>query len=177
MAFSTDNFLKLGTEVRYAKNDFILRQGEISTKVFFIAEGVVRHFITDINGNEKTLRISKENDLFFSSIVSFWTGEPSYINCEVLLDTKLLYWTKNELDSLRQSQPEFCAFESLKLKEFIMEKHKKEVSGLTKNAAQRLLAFNEENINLFNRIPHHIIASYLDMTPETLSRMRAKLKT
>ena len=176
MAFSIELFLQSGCPIEYPKNEYILRQGEISDKVFFVQDGVVRHFVLDLDGNEKTIRISKENDFFYSSNISYWTGEPSYINCQVLLPTKLLYWTKETLENLSKRQPEFIAFECEKLKNFAIEKHKKEISRLTKNVTDRLQEFNKTNISLFNRIPHHIIASYLDMTPETLSRERAKLR-
>ncbi len=174
MNFSFENFLKSGHLIDYKKNEYILKQGKVSRGVFFIIEGVVRHYVVDFLGNEKTIRISKENDFFYSSNVSYWTGNPSYINCQVLLNTKLRYWTKDELDNLSSIEPGFVAFESVKLKDFIIEKHNKEISRITKNAKERFIEFNETNIHLFNRIPHHIIASYLDMTPETLSRLRAK---
>jgi CRP-like cAMP-binding protein len=176
MNFSLDNFLKSGKRIEYNKNEYILKQGSISRCTYFVIEGVVRHYVLDYSGNDKTIRISKENDFFFSSNISYWNGESSYINCQSLLNTKLLYWTKDELDNLSAIQPEFLEFMNDKLIEFIIEKHKKEISRITKNAEERLIEFNEENINLFNRIPHHIIASYLDMTPETLSRLRAKFK-
>lgn len=176
MNFSLENFLKSGHRIDYNKNDYILKQGQISQKVYFVIEGIVRHYLVDYSGNEKTIRISKENDLFYSSNVSFYNSEPSHINCQVLSDCKLLYWTKEELDNLSLAQPEFIVFENDKLKAFIIEKHKREISLMSKNAQERLIEFNEHNINLFNRIPHHVIASYLDMTPETLSRIRAKFK-
>jgi len=176
MNFSLENLLNSGHRIDYKKNEHILVQGEISRRAFFVIEGVVRHYMVDFLGNEKTIRISIENDFFFDSNVSYWNKRPSYINCQALINTKLLYWTKDELDNLSSINPKYLVFENTKLKDFIIEKHKKEISRITKNAEERLIEFNEHNINLFNRIPHHIIASYLDMTPETLSRLRAKFK-
>lgn len=176
MIFSQDIFLKSGHKINYTKNEYILKQGEVSNKAFFLIKGVVRHYLLDVFGNEKTIRISKENNFFYSSNVSFYNGNPSYINCQALTNVNLLYWSKDELNKLSIEDSGFIDFENKKLKDFILEKHKKEISRITKNAEERLNEFNQYNIELFNRIPHHIIASYLDMTPETLSRLRAKFK-
>ncbi|WP_282133992.1 Crp/Fnr family transcriptional regulator [Seonamhaeicola maritimus] len=176
MNFNIEDFLKTGQTVSFDKYEHILHQGAVSNKVYFLIEGIVRHYVIDLQGNEKTIRLSKENDFFYSSNVSFWSGAPSYINCQPLTKVKLLCWTKEFLDSLIEDTPEFIAFENQKLKDFIIEKHIKEVAGITKNAEERLLEFNKSDKSLFNRIPHHVIASYLDMTPETLSRIRAKFR-
>tara|TARA_Y100000385_G_C13066346_1_gene626879 strand:- start:355 stop:882 length:528 start_codon:yes stop_codon:yes gene_type:complete len=175
MSFKVDEFLKSGCSISYKRNEHLIEHGDISRRVYVVLEGIVRHYVVDYLGNEKTIRISQENDFFYSSNVSYWSGTPSYINSQALLNSRLLYWTKDDLDYLSSTDPEFVLFEKEKLKDFIIEKHKKEISRITKNAKDRLIEFNEENINLFNRIPHHIIASYLDMTPETLSRLRAQL--
>lgn len=176
MEFSIEEFLSSGHEVQYKKNAHILEQGEISRNVYFVIEGVVRHYLTDASGAEKTIRISCENDFFYGSNISFWKEETSYVNCQALSDVRLRYWSKTELEQLSVKAPAFIVFENAKLKEFIIEKHRKEISRLTKNAEERLIEFNASHIQLFNRIPHHVIASYLDMTPETLSRLRAKMR-
>lgn len=175
MAFSVDEFLKIGREIKYGKNEMLLLEGQISNKVYFIKKGVVRHFVIEESGDQKTIRLSKENDFFYSSNVSFFLNVPSYINCQALTDLELVYWESDQMKKIGSENIDFLRFENQKLKEFIIEKHKKEVSRITKSASARLEEFNSTSISLFNRIPHHIIASYLDMTPETLSRLRAKL--
>ena len=175
MGFLIQDFLKSGKNETFKKNEHLLLQGEISRRVYFLVEGVVRHYVIDNQGNEKTIRLSKENDFFYSSNISFFNGEASYINCQALTPTKLLFWTSEEINEL-SFNPDFIVFENKKLKEFIIEKHKKEIFSLIKSADERLLEFYESDKSLFNRIPHKIIASYLDMAPETLSRLRAKLK-
>jgi len=177
MNFDIEAFLKTGKPCFFKKNEYVLRQGELSNKVYFVVNGFVRHFVIDKDGNEKTIRLTIENGFFYSSNISFYLGEPSYINCQVLENTNLIYWTSKQLDELRSSNTGFLEFESKQLISFIIEKHKKEISRITKTAKDRLTEFNKNNIAFFNRIPHHIIASYLDMTPETLSRLRANLKS
>ncbi len=161
-----------GIPGRFPRKEFLISQGEVSHRVYFIREGVVRHFVITREGKEKTIRISRENDFFYSSIVSYFSNEPSYIYCQCLTDCELLFWEKSALDLLYSKHPEMQAFRNQAHLNFILEKHRKEIALLTMNAEERLDAFCEKNLALFNRIPHHIIASYLDITPETLSRLR-----
>ena len=177
MSFEIEDLLQLGSKISYKKKGYILRQGQLSKNVYFVINGFVRHFVIDKDGNEKTIRLTTENGFFYSSNVSFYLGEPSYINCQVLEKADLIYWTSEQLNRLRDSNSSFLEFENKQLINFIIEKHKKEISRLTKTAKDRFVEFNKERESYFNRIPHHIIASYLDMTPETLSRLRADIKS
>jgi CRP-like cAMP-binding protein len=177
MSINQEEFLKSGTPITFKKGELILRQGQVSHRVYFVVEGFVRHFVIDTDGNEKTIRLSPENQFFYSSNISYYYGESSYINCQTLEESKCLYWEKRDLDNLKANNFDFLKFENMKLIDFIVEKHRKEIDRITLTAKERLLKFNEESQWYFNRIPHHIIASYLDMTPETLSRLRANLKS
>ena len=166
--------LSYGVPVQFGKKDFLIRQGERSVKVYFLKKGVIRHFVVTPDGREKTIRLSRENDLFYSSIVSYYNNEPSYIYCQCLTDCELLSWDRNELEDLFARHRQLADLRNQQHIQFILEKHRKEITLLTKNAAERFREFCRENLELFNRIPHHIIASYLDITPETLSRLRRK---
>lgn len=163
-----------GKEISLKKRTFILEAGQISTKVYFIKKGVVRHYIIDSNGNKKTIKISKENDFFYCSIISFFTDEATYIYCQTLTEVELVFWDREKLDILSRKYPEINTFRNQKLIDFIVQKHKKELSLLANGARERIEEFNVDHKELFNRIPHHIIASYLNISPETLSRLRKK---
>ncbi len=166
--------LSQGNPESCKKKEFLIRQGETSDKVYFIREGVTRHFLITPGGDEKTIRLSTEGAFFYSSIVSYYRAEPSYIYCQCLTDCEFLFWPKNDLERLFASDKRLAEFRNQQHINFILQKHKKEIGLLTKNAEERYRQFCEEQLSLFNRIPHHIIASYLDITPETLSRLRSR---
>ena len=160
---------------QFEKKEFLIQQGERSERVYLIKNGVVRHYVITPEGLEKTIRLSKENDFFYSSIVSYFNNEPSYIYCQCLTACELLCWERQELEALFTEYPALAAFNNQQHIRFILEKHRKEIALLTKNAEDRLREFCQDRMELFNRIPHHIIASFLDVTPETLSRLRRKI--
>jgi len=166
-------FLSKGTLVDCRRKQFLIEQGAVCDKVYYVQEGVTRHFVITQEGQEKTIRISKENDFFYTSIVSYYRNEPSYIYCQCLTDCRLIFWERNQLEGLFTEYPDLGEFRNQQHINFILEKHKKEISLLTRNATERFNDFCLDNGALFNRIPHHIIASYLDVTPETLSRLRS----
>ncbi len=157
------------------KNDHLLRSDEICERIYLIRSGVVHHYVLDHKSRERTIRLSKEGDFFFSSIVSHFTGDPTYICCQALTDATLLYWEKSDLDILALKHPEIGEFRNKQLIKFIIEKHQKELSFIVNDSATRLEEFNKSNISLFNRIPHRILASYLNISPETLSRLRSTI--
>lgn len=156
------------------KKSLLVGLGDFSNQVYLLKKGVIRHYVLDQEGNEKTIRLSKEGDFFYSSIVSFFRSEPSYIICEALTEVDLIVWKKQVIDELAKVDRNIEQFRYQKLTEFIVEKHKRELSLISHSAEKRFKDFLEENGVLFNQIPHYIIASYLNITPEMLSRLRRK---
>ncbi len=167
--------LSHGSPVGHKKKEYLIRSGDRSDKVYFVKKGVVRHYVITADGYEKTIRLSLENDLFYGSMVSYFNNEPSYIYCQCLTACEFLFWEKQQLETLFDQHESLAVFRNQQHINFILEKHRKEISLLTKSAEERLREFCSENMALFNRIPHHIIASYLDVTPETLSRLKRKI--
>ena len=125
MAKLLEVLIAQGEEVNFSANHFILRSGNVSDEVYFLKEGVVRHFVVDRFEKEKTIRISTENSFFYTSIISYYTGEPTYINCETLTECKLVKWHKNHLEKLFAESRELNLFRYQQLTKFIIEKHSK----------------------------------------------------
>ena len=138
MAESLQLLLSNGSKQHYPKKHYLIEAGQISKKVFFVKQGVIRHYVITQEGHEKTIRLSKENDFFYSSIVSYFTHEPSYIYCQCLTESELLYWHSDEIEQLFAHNPELGKIRNQQLMNFILEKHKKEISLLTQSAKNEI---------------------------------------
>jgi len=166
--------LSLSTEKKIAKRAFILREGEICCTQTFITNGLLRLFRTDDKGNEYTLRFAAENR-WISDRESYVTGKPSNFNIEAIEDSGILVWKKEAFDFLLKELPVFKALmKSLSTKSQIANENRIYAS-ISNSAEEKYLQFIEKQPGIFNRVPLHMVASYLGVTRETLSRIRKQL--
>ncbi|MDB5120342.1 MAG: cyclic nucleotide-binding protein [Sphingobacteriales bacterium] len=158
------------------KGEILLREGQISRKLYFICEGVVRAFCADIEGNlyNKNLFLEKN---FAGSTVSAIQKSPSTFTLEALEDSVLI--------SIDYSKYRELIFKNNDLKDYyiayiernwIIEKEQREVSLVFENATVRYLKFIRQHPSVDKRIPLQHIASHLGITPTQLSRIRKDLK-
>ena len=167
-------FVKENTPIRKVeKNHVLLQEGKISREFYFIVEGCVRLYYLS-NGEEKTAYFYTEN-MFVSSYESFTRQIPAKHNLVTLEDTSLAVFS---VDSV----PEFLGFSKKFefLARVIMEEelstYQKIISSfITQNAEERYLATLKNDPKLLQRIPQHQIATYLGVSPETLSRIRKRI--
>jgi CRP-like cAMP-binding protein len=159
-----------------------LKKGELFIEKFstcrhfaFLISGMMRSFINK-DGEEITNCICSENTMA-TSTVSFITQSPSNISIQALEDVALLVISYSKLQELYiQSSFWQKAGRIIIEKEFIAEQ-----SNAWRNnpipASEKYLILLKENPGIVNRIPLHYIASYLNIKPETLSRIRKKIST
>ncbi len=153
---------------------FFLKAGQIAKYKAYINKGSVRNFTTDEKGGEHILYFSFE-DWWVGDLESFYNQQPATINVQAMEDCEILCLQKNDLERLGEQIP--------KLKQLFVEKEKRslfshiqrlqEVKSLS--AEDRYLNLINKHPEIFQRIPLQYIAMYLDIEPQSLSRMRKRL--
>ncbi|MFB6340151.1 Crp/Fnr family transcriptional regulator [Saccharicrinis sp. FJH62] len=154
------------------KNEFFLKEFEICQSLAFMEKGSMRLFY---DSPDKEIC----NDFFFEnslvgSVASFLSGMPSLVSIAAIERCELLVFKKNEINTLIQEHPNLRKLAEFILQEHLLQTEKREASLLKYSPETRFKNLLEEHPKIFKRIPLHYVASYLSITPETLSRYRTK---
>jgi CRP-like cAMP-binding protein len=162
---------KLSTLKKIRKNQYLLEEGDSSNFIGFVVKGCFRLFRVGEDGQEHIMKFAIEN-WWITDFASFMNGQPSACYIEALEDSELLLITKDNWESLLATIPNFKQMiETLSNKNF--EAHQNRIfSNISEAAETRYENFIEQFPSIFNRIPLYMIASFLGLTRETLSRIR-----
>ena len=161
----------LSTEKKIAKREFILREGEVCGNATFVASGLLRLFRVDDKGNEHILRFAIENG-WMSDRESYLTETPSHTNIDAIEDSGIVTWKKADFRFLLAEIPALKGFmKSLVAKNNIANQNRLYAS-ISHSAEEKYFQFIAQHPAVFNRVPLHMVASYLGVTRETLSRIR-----
>ncbi len=157
------------------KNEFFLQAGDIPDRLGYNVSGLLRLFYIDDSGKEINKHFCMENTVAVA-YGPFLRREESEISIQALEDTKLLVIDHKTYDDLLSGHVCWQTV-ARKMAEFIfMLGQKRESEFLLIDAEERYLQFLRDYPNLISRISQYHIASYLGITPESLSRIRAGLK-
>ncbi len=154
------------------RNEFFLKAGNVCDTLAFITNGSMRLFY-DSPDKEVCNDFFFENSLV-GSIASFMSNMPSIINIVAIEKCCLLTLQKNDVIELIQYHDTFKKMASIIIQEQLIRSEKREAALLRNSPEERFKNLMEEHPKLFKRIPLHYVASYLGITPETLSRYRTK---
>jgi CRP-like cAMP-binding protein len=157
----------------YHKGKVILDFGEINDKLYFIESGILREFSMQDQDQTITHWLVAENNFQYVAD-SFLEEKPSKVAIDVLENAKLWVISKEKLDKLYLEFPQLN-FISRILLERINKKYEALISALRQNKEARLEWFYKYHKGLINRVALKHIASYLNMTPQALSRIRTKM--
>jgi CRP-like cAMP-binding protein len=161
----------VSTFKRIRKNQYLLEQGDHSNFMGFVVKGSFRLFRVGEDGQEHIMRFAIEN-WWISDFASFMSGQPSAAYIEALEDSELMLITKDNWEILLESIPNFKRMiDSLSTRNF--EAHQNRIySNISESAETRYENFVNQFPSIYNRIPLYMIASFLGLTRETLSRIR-----
>lgn len=162
------------TETTFLKqNEYMLKQGQISTRIGFLLQGATRTFFTDSDGNEKTLAFFFEGEPL-AVIDSFLNKVPSSVS-SITLEPSLIIWTDYErFVSFTSKYPRYNMIMLNALAQWFA-KGKESMEYLHQGSAKaRYDMMCKLHPKIIERVPLMYIASYLGITQQTLSRIRAK---
>lgn len=172
-SFTSDlvNSLKIvGVKKTFSKGEFILKEGEIERNLYFIESGAIRVFLLSEH-EEQCIRFGFEGSII-NSLGSYFRENPSEFYIEALRKTTLRVISKEKVSALvNKDFNSLTGYKSL-LETVIAQQIEREVDLLTASPTERLNRVLQRSPDLFQHIPLRYIASYLRMTPETLSRIR-----
>lgn len=171
----TESELELVRQVtvskKIRKNHYLLEEGKVSDFIGFVTEGAFRLFRKGEDGQEYTMKFAVEN-WWISDFTSFLSGEQSNCYIEALENSELMWFSRETWDQLIATIPNFRRMiDKLTARNF--EAHQNRIfSNISEPAETRYENFVNNYPTLYNRIPLYMIASFLGITRETLSRIR-----
>ncbi len=169
-----DELLSIGRIKSIKASDFFVRAGEVPCKIAFISKGLFRYVYTNDKGDEFTKGIIVEN-FFLSSYSAMIMGKPSYFSIEALENSQVLEIIWKDFIKLSDNDIFWIRFLLKFVEKGYMIKEKRERDLLLLDAETRYKNFLTEFPGMDQRIKQGVIASYLGIKPETLSRIRRKI--
>lgn len=176
-SLTDDEFALIAHAFTYKKlrrRQFLLQAGEIGKYYAFVAKGALRQYCIDERGTERVSQFALEN---------WWTGDresftqliPSPFNIDALEECELLLITNAQLQELMHAVPAITQMLlELDQRHFIAAQKRLHAS-IRLSAEERYVEFVNQHPDFIHRFPLHMIASYLGISTETLSRVRYKL--
>ncbi|MET3035915.1 Crp/Fnr family transcriptional regulator [Chryseobacterium sp. NRRL B-14859] len=156
----------------YKKDSYLIKPDTTAKNLFFLQKGLVRSFYQK-DYREINTEFFFENE-YLTAFTSFLTGEQTKLYFQCLEDCEMISIPKNVIDSLLAADPKWHILLNGILKNEYIKKCRRESSFLLFDSNERYLYFLEQFPESDRRIPLFHIASYLGISPETLSRIRSK---
>ena len=157
------------------KKTMLLRAGEVCDFEAFVLKGCARVYFVNESGKEVDLYFPVE-DWWISDLPSFTLQKPATLNIETLEACELLVIAHADKEKLFREVPKFERMFRLMVQRAYEEMMNRFISSVAQTADERYLQFLKKYPTLPNRIPQHLIAAYLGISPEFLSKIRAKQK-
>ena len=168
-----DEFQLLASKFRpvsFNKKTKIVDIGEVATTVYFVIKGITRRYF--YRGKQELItHLVKEGGLM-GSVISFLTGEPSRYVLETIEPVTALALSKNDLEGLFNSNKKWEKFGRKIITAFFLQVEYHNMDMIKYSTKERFVNFMKQNPDLVLRVPQKYLASYLEIQPETFSRLK-----
>ena len=157
------------------KGECLVHEGELNSDFYIVSKGIwLGHYLND--GADTSVWFAGEGEALFSTW-GYVENTPSLITIEAMCDSELYRISKTELEAIFHSSVEWAYFGRRLFEKQFLNIEEWIINAGSPTALERYLALLEKEPELLQHVPLKRIASYLWITPQSLSRIRAKLKT
>ena len=154
--------------------EFLQRAGEPMRHAAFVASGCLRSYVVEANGEEIILEFAPEN---------WWIGDRTFLTggtiCECFIDSigdsDVLLFDQHSHQKMVECVPNFAAMFRIAFQKYAAAKDRRIINALSMSVEERYLDFMKTYPAIALQVPQRMLASYLGVSPETLSRVRKNL--
>lgn len=168
-----NSFTQHFSAIKLTNQQHWLQAGDMCTELCFILEGLIRIYYIDQAGNEVNQHFYQANEVI-APVDALVSEEPCQYFIQAIEPTRLMVANYDELSKTSKENPELLRLEIKMLQTIFIKSARREAHLLLGNAEQRYRWFCKEYPELLDRIPQYHIASFLGITPVSLSRLRKK---
>lgn len=156
------------------KKQYFLQEGDVCQYQAFVAKGILRSYTVDDKGAKHILQFASEG-WWMADLYSFFTGEPSGYNMDAIEEAELLLITRPSWELLMQKLPRMEHYFRILLQNHLIATQRRLMQSLRGSAEENYRKFAATYPDCVQRVPQHMVASYLGITRETLSRLRRQM--
>jgi CRP-like cAMP-binding protein len=158
-----------------SKKEFLITEGETLDFLPFINDGLMLNYRVDDSGDRHVLQI-RSSGFWLGDLYSFFSGKPTKFNIQAYRETELLMMNHETFDFIMKEYPFYERYFRLGIQNAYVDTLAQIFDLHSLSAEERYLLLIEKIPSLLEDIPHYLIASYLNIKPQSLSRIRGNLQ-
>lgn len=166
-----ESFLNKTSIKTFKRQEIVSMPDSIPNNIFFINKGIIRVFITDSEGTEHTIHFALENQ-FIADYSNFIKQKPSFYTLQSLEETEVVILSRKTIEWGYNNLTEGQKMGRLVAEYYFIYQDDRIKNTYTRTPKQRYDNITDIFPNIHNRVPQHMIASYLGITPIHLSRLK-----
>lgn len=159
---------------KLGKKQFLLQEGEVCKHLTFVSKGVLKSYILDDKGNEKINLFAFEG-WWISDFNSFLNQEEAFLNIDAIEDSELLLISRENYETLTLQIPIMDRYFRILYQNSLVTKDHRLIISNNFTAEEKYRQLVESHPEITQKVSHTLIASYLGLSPETVSRIRKKI--
>lgn len=162
------------TPKKLRKKQYLLQEGDVCKYIAFVEKGALKSYVIDEAGTERITQFALEG-WTISDLYSFLTGEPATYHIDAIEDAELVLISKAAHEELLQQVPKYETYIRLQITGAYIALQRRLTSIISLPIEERYKNLTTLYPTIVQRVPQHMIASYMGLTPETLSRVRGRV--